>query len=443
MSEKSVCSNCGKSMKDNWLVCKYCHQARWKMIRPYFVWGIIFLLFAWWALTQKIFPISRSENLITLLLPIFGVTFGIISIVMLLMAIIASLRGLSVRKIIAESMPERQIDWNKPTTERSFAEGNSDVPELENEHQEIDQPKKTYLSEDVNLKDPSIFCQKCNHQNQPDSKKCSQCGADLLPGSGFGQRLGIFILMAILSLVIFGIGFLFFRFKSEFEGKDWIYLAGILLFGVLLFGLGVKTAFRKIPIHERYSARANRHISLNPRQAILDFSSAINSAPLIQAFDYLQERARLFQNLGMEEEAQLDWKFALKNINIRMEKLKPPYMELTKQRAEIYKNLDMQDEYALEMLQFAIEKESAFKFKEDEIAKGLDEGFKKGIEDVKRKEFYQLRTDIMNNPRFGIVGYCHKCKSVVDLDYKLKCSKDPKHKKITEIKPILRKPVTS
>jgi hypothetical protein len=440
MSEKSVCSNCGKSMKDNWLVCKYCHQARWKMIRPYFVWGIIFFLFSWWAFTQKIFPISRSENIVTLLLPIFGVTFGIISIVMLLMAIIASLRGLTVRKIIAENMPEKQIDWNVSTIEPALVEGQSDTSELENKHQEIDQLNRSL---EVNLKEPSIFCQKCNHQNQPDSKKCSQCGADLLPGAGFAERLGVFILTTILALVSFGCGFLFFRFKPEFNGKDWIYLAGIILFGVFMFGLGVLSAFRKVPIHERYSTRAKRHISLIPRQAISDFSSAINSAPLMQAFDYLQERANLFQNLGMEEEAKLDWKLALKNINSRMANLKPPFMELTKQRAEIYKNLDMQDEYAMEMLLYTIEKESAFKFKEDEIAKGLDEGFKKGTEDVKRKEFHQQRTDIMKNPRYGIVGYCHKCKSAVDLDYKLKCSKDPKHKKITDIKPKLRKPVAS
>ena len=172
---------------------------------------------------------------------------------MLLMAIIASLRGLTVRKIIAENMPEKQIDWNVSTIEPALVEGQSDTSELENKHQEIDHLNRSL---EVNLKEPSIFCQKCNHQNQPDSKKCSQCGADLLPGAGFAERLGVFILTTILALVSFGCGFLFFRFKPEFNGKDWIYLAGIILFGVFMFGMGVLSAFRKVPIHERYSTRA-------------------------------------------------------------------------------------------------------------------------------------------------------------------------------------------
>lgn len=124
MSEKSVCSNCGKNMKDQWLVCKNCHQARWKMIQPYYIWGIIFLVFAWWAVTQKIYPISTSENIITLMLPIVGVIFGLISIVMLLMAIIATLRGLTVKKAISEPMPERKIDWDQLKSNSSLKEEN-------------------------------------------------------------------------------------------------------------------------------------------------------------------------------------------------------------------------------------------------------------------------------------------------------------------------------
>lgn len=301
-------------------------------------------------------------------------------------------------------------------------------------------------TENINLtmpeivQEPIIYCQKCNSKNNPDAKKCNQCGVDLLPGAGFTQRLGVFFLMIFLALVSFGIGFLFFRVKPEFGGKDWIYLAGFILFGLFLFGLGIKTSFRKIPVYERFSARAKRHINLNPRQAVADYEAAINSAPLAEAFNYLLERANLFQKIGLEKEALLDWQLALKNINKRMANLSPPYLELTRQRAELYKNLGLQDEYSLEMLLYTIEKELNFKFKEGEIAEGFGEGLKKGTEDAKRKELQHIRLEILKNQKFKINGYCQRCKKVVDLDYTLKCSKDPKHKKITKIKPVLSMP---
>ena len=99
----------------------------------------------------------------------------------------------------------------------------------------------------------------------------------------------------------------------------------------------------------------------------------------------------------------------------------------------------MEDEYAMEMLKYTIEMEKTFKFKRDHIAMGWEEGLKKGSEDFKRKELQQLRTGIMNNPRYGIVGKCKQCHSIVDLDPLLECTKNPKHNKISDIIPTIRK----
>ena len=98
MAGNSVCSNCGNELKAQWLVCKNCHQARWNLITPYFIWGALFVVFAWWALAQKILPYTGSDNLFTLMLPVVGSIFGVIGVVMLLIGIIAALRGMSVRK---------------------------------------------------------------------------------------------------------------------------------------------------------------------------------------------------------------------------------------------------------------------------------------------------------------------------------------------------------
>jgi hypothetical protein len=83
-------------MEERWLVCKYCHQVRWAMVQPYYLWGIGFMVFAWWSLTQKvIISFPGVGDLLTVMLPILGAILGVIGVVMLFIAGIATLRGLS------------------------------------------------------------------------------------------------------------------------------------------------------------------------------------------------------------------------------------------------------------------------------------------------------------------------------------------------------------
>lgn len=441
MADKPVCSNCGNVLKDQWLVCKFCRQARWKMIIPYYAWGAVFLVFAWWSLTKKGVTLTGSDNLFTLLLPILGAIFGLIGAVMLLIALIATLRGLSVRKGRAAPLVGSPPDW-QPTAFGSTigaGAGNPNTPAIKASILEATPPNQPAESELGKPKVQTIHCQKCKHENAPTALKCSQCGTNLLPGAGLGERIGVFGCSTILAVISFAVAFFVFRLKAEIGGKDLIYLAGLILFGVLMFGFGTLWSLRKTPLYERYETRAKRHVSLNPWQAIADFGSAIDLAPQTQAFDYLLERAKLYQELGMTMEARTDWQHALENINARMAKPKAPVIDLNKQRAEIYKYLGMEDEYAMEMLLYTIEKEKTFKFKQDEVAMGVEEGFKKGTEDAKRNELQQVRAEIMKNHKYGIVGQCKKCHSVVDLDHKLYCTNNPKHRKITNISPSLRK----
>jgi hypothetical protein len=89
MAEYSICSNCGNKLKEQWLVCKYCHQARWKRILPYYFGGVAFL-------TITLLSLPRWENSA---FQCIGALTGLLGAVMLLMGGIATLRGLSVRKI--------------------------------------------------------------------------------------------------------------------------------------------------------------------------------------------------------------------------------------------------------------------------------------------------------------------------------------------------------
>jgi len=90
MAEYSICSNCGNKLKDQWLVCKFCHQARWKRILPYYFGGVGFL-------TITLLSLPKWENGIFLCA---GGIFGLLGAIMLLIGVIATLQSLSVRRVL-------------------------------------------------------------------------------------------------------------------------------------------------------------------------------------------------------------------------------------------------------------------------------------------------------------------------------------------------------
>lgn len=422
------------------MVCKFCHQARWKMIAPYFTWGAVFLVGAWWSLTHKLSGSAGSDNFLTLMLPVVGAIFGMIGAVMLLMALIATLRGLSVRKVTAAPLTGSSPAWQTTASSPPAGPGAGDLnpPAINASIPDAAPPNPAVPSALDKQKSQAIHCQKCKHENAPGAEKCSQCGTNLLPGAGMRQRLGVLGTCWIAAVICFAIAFWLLKYKPEFGVSDLI-LSGVLIgLGVLSFGVGILLSLRKVPLHERYEIRAKRHVSLNPWQAIIDYGSAISSAPQTQAFDYLLERGKLFQMLAMRMEAMTDWGHALENVNARMAKPKASVIDLKKQRAEVYKYLGKEDEYAMEMLQYTIEKEQTFEFRRGQITEGWEDGLKKGSEDFQRQELQKLRAEIMENHKYGIVGQCKQCKSIVDLDAKLDCTNDSKHRNIASISPTLR-----
>ncbi len=67
---------------------------------------------------------------------------------------------------------------------------------------QIDQRAQSELDKQ---KVQAVHCQKCKHENAPGAKKCSQCGTDLLPGAGIGQRLGVLggsLFLAVISFIV-------------------------------------------------------------------------------------------------------------------------------------------------------------------------------------------------------------------------------------------------
>ena len=433
MADKPTCSNCGLPLKRSWLVCRSCHQARWKLIFPYYLWGAVFLAGSYWAITKKLPKTLDTTDPISLILPILSVIILIIGVVMLMIAFMATLRGLAVRKV--------------PASERSGGPGTgyyTTVPAAmanpEVSPQPIMAPAEDSAPLAPKLEMPhkqAITCQKCNHENAPAAAKCAQCGKKLLPGVTAGERFLGFIGTTILSVLIIGGVFLYYRYMAEGGFRDVVYLPILVGLGVGIFFLGLILALRKTPLYERYETRAKRHISLSPQQAIADYSAAINGAPPAKALEYLLERGKLYQGLGMATEARADWQRALENVNSQLATPKPS-IDLYKQRAELLKELGMQDEYALQMLRYTIEKENTLKTKRKDIAMGWEEGIKKGLEDNERQELDKIRTEIMANPRYKIIAQCKQCRKQVDLNARLECPNDANHKKISDIRPSLR-----
>jgi predicted secreted protein len=94
MAEMVICSNCKKMLKNSQLVCKNCHQARWRMILPYYFGGIAGLVIAAYSL-------FRQDSFFTCIAAIAG----FLGAVMLLMALIPTLIGLTVKKAGGTSRP--------------------------------------------------------------------------------------------------------------------------------------------------------------------------------------------------------------------------------------------------------------------------------------------------------------------------------------------------
>ena len=215
MAERSICSNCGNTLKGNWLVCKHCHQARWKMIVPYYIWGVVFLVGAWWLVNNKLIDALNATDFFSLILIIATATFAILGVVMLLIALIATLRGLFVKKV---STDQRNMNMSLLATTASTPLTGAETNHLSAAPIASPFPEAATLTQSaaLELERPSeqvIFCQKCKHENAPDATHCSQCGTTLLPGAGVGERIGVLIGTILLALLSFGGAVLFLRLQ--------------------------------------------------------------------------------------------------------------------------------------------------------------------------------------------------------------------------------------
>jgi hypothetical protein len=161
------------------------------------------------------------------------------------------------------------------------------------------EPTPSPIPSDV-IRSAEIHCHKCSTINSTTATMCQQCGTDLLPGTSKGDRLGGLVIALIFAVACVVGSFIIFT-KTNIS-LWWALCPGLFALIALLGGLSAM--FGPTPPHERYYQRAQRHLTLNPYQAVVDLTSAINHASSSddEKKKYIEERTKVYGQIGLAED---------------------------------------------------------------------------------------------------------------------------------------------
>lgn len=224
-----------------------------------------------------------------------------------------------------------------------------------------------------------ITCARCKTVNPPEQRYCQKCHRDLLPGENILTRLGI--LLAAGLVTAFGVWVLMRMVQGEQLPDLGCAFTSPVYWAILVVVTPIaalKMALTRTPAHQKYLNRARRHLSLDSAQALADLNQALALAPEKERPVILKERARLHESLGQKLQATRD-KIA------------------------------------------HIESEGAYQAAEGIAAlTGMDRDvFANGIKDSDIQALVKAHEAIP-------LGYCPKCKDVVELSEKMKCQSHPR-----------------
>lgn len=224
-----------------------------------------------------------------------------------------------------------------------------------------------------------IHCDNCKSINPPEGQTCQNCGKTLLPGTGIAARIGMLIVS--LGVAVFGIWIL----VGYFQGKDVILNLGCALsspfFWMLLVAVmtvsGFSFALKGTALYNRYLERGKRHVGLDQKQALADFTKALELAPEKNRAPILKERAILLERMGRAEEATRD------------------------------KIAELNDKNAYETITGAA------------ALAGVDKDALIDNEKLQKEE------ELLRSRKAVALGFCMKCKTAVRLDEQKHCGQHP------------------
>ncbi len=225
-----------------------------------------------------------------------------------------------------------------------------------------------------------IHCDKCKTVNPPDQPQCRNCHRNLLPGTGAGMRLFVFLLS--LAVTAFGVWVLYRMIKGLSMPDLGCMFTSPVFWGLLVLVTpfsGLAYALGKTPMHERYLDRAKRHLTLDRDQALADLNHALTIAPEKSRGPILRERAKLLEAMGQTTEATRD-RIALLDAN--------------------------QHETA------------------GMLAGGFGADKDMFVNDLRNQE----RNALLKTQAVVALGYCSICRAVVELNEEKRCTLHPKKK---------------
>lgn len=147
-----------------------------------------------------------------------------------------------------------------------------------------------------------ILCHSCDADNSPEARVGFQCRSDLLPGRQVGERITtllVAVIVAVIWFAILNVSFTLGLFASFF--LFWVVIGALVL------------AFGETELHERYTARAQRHLTRFPAQAIADLAHAKESCQDARRLAEIAEMTGdALVELGMTADAVSEYQVAAK-----------------------------------------------------------------------------------------------------------------------------------
>jgi hypothetical protein len=143
--------------------------------------------------------------------------------------------------------------------------------------------------------------------NPPESKVCVKCGKNLLPGEGIGERIEYLVIGIVGGVVTGAVGVWLANSGIELPECLPVSVTNCILAAIFMPIAGLVAAIRRTPRYKIYARRALHHTELDPQQAIADFTQALELAPEKEKAELYKNRAEMYEQLGMEEEATRDF----------------------------------------------------------------------------------------------------------------------------------------
>ncbi|OGO26355.1 MAG: hypothetical protein A2136_05260 [Chloroflexi bacterium RBG_16_54_11] len=163
------------------------------------------------------------------------------------------------------------------------------------------------IDQETIVRKAHIHCPRCKSVNLSTAWRCQNCDANLLPAESFAERVALFIgFLAGAAILLY----LFYRFNIQDPGTAPNFVlcnpGALVGGGILSFIMAFVRLLRVTPAYVKYQNRAERHLNLNAWQALDDLNHAMDLASEKEQGNLIKQRAKVYEKLGLTDEAARD-----------------------------------------------------------------------------------------------------------------------------------------